>query len=187
MLLDFGSGHRPRIGFKRCDVDGWAIDLQFDPVRYRVLDLPANYVTVIHCRNVLHHVYNLDALAEEFHRILKPGGIVHVIDCTPAAFPANVFLDRLWYRGIIPRPEVWIAGQYRDYTKPFSVFFNCLRKSAANEKEEYFFQKGSVMTEEIRKQLDEAGYDYAVAVATDAEVENGAACGQLSVIIEEGE
>ena len=35
---------------------------------------------------------------------------------------------------------------------------------------------------DIKKQLKDAGYDYAVAVATKAEVEAGAACGQLSII-----
>jgi hypothetical protein len=34
----------------------------------------------------------------------------------------------------------------------------------------------------IKNQLEEAGYDYAVAVATKAEIEVGAACGQLSII-----
>jgi len=38
------------------------------------------------------------------------------------------------------------------------------------------------MTEKIKKQLEENGYDYAVAIATQSEVENGAACGQLSII-----
>lgn len=35
---------------------------------------------------------------------------------------------------------------------------------------------------EIEKQLEEAGYDYAVAVATNAEIEAGAACGQLAIL-----
>jgi hypothetical protein len=39
--------------------------------------------------------------------------------------------------------------------------------------------------EEIISQLQQCGYDYAVAVATNAEVEAGAACGQLSVILED--
>lgn len=34
----------------------------------------------------------------------------------------------------------------------------------------------------IKKQLDELGYDYAVAIATQSEIENGAACGQLAII-----
>ena len=38
--------------------------------------------------------------------------------------------------------------------------------------------------EDIKKQLEEAGYDYAVAIATEAEIKNGAACGQLAIIVE---
>jgi len=36
--------------------------------------------------------------------------------------------------------------------------------------------------EEIKKALEENGYDYAVAIATQAEIEAGAACGQLSLV-----
>lgn len=36
--------------------------------------------------------------------------------------------------------------------------------------------------ESIKQQLESAGYDYAVAVATQAEINAGAACGQLSII-----
>lgn len=39
--------------------------------------------------------------------------------------------------------------------------------------------------ETIQEQLREVGYDMAVAIATQAEVEAGAACGQLSIIIEQ--
>jgi len=39
--------------------------------------------------------------------------------------------------------------------------------------------------EKIRKELENAGFDYAVAVATQAEVEAGAACGQLAIIEDE--
>jgi hypothetical protein len=39
--------------------------------------------------------------------------------------------------------------------------------------------------ENIQQQLEEAGFDYAIAIATQAEVEAGAACGQLSVITSE--
>lgn len=37
---------------------------------------------------------------------------------------------------------------------------------------------------EIKKSLESLGYDYAVAIATQSEIENGAACGQLSIIAE---
>lgn len=38
--------------------------------------------------------------------------------------------------------------------------------------------------EQIIAQLENAGYDYAVAVATQAEIKAGAACGQLSLLVE---
>jgi len=41
------------------------------------------------------------------------------------------------------------------------------------------------MNEDIKQQLEENGYDYAVAIATQSEIDNGAACGQLSIIIED--
>jgi len=40
------------------------------------------------------------------------------------------------------------------------------------------------MLETMKKQLEDSGYDFAVAVATQSEIENGAACGQLSIITE---
>lgn len=36
--------------------------------------------------------------------------------------------------------------------------------------------------ETIKTELEEAGYEFAIAVATQAEIEAGAACGQLSII-----
>ena len=39
--------------------------------------------------------------------------------------------------------------------------------------------------EKIVKELEENGYDYATAIATKAEIEAGAACGQLSIITED--
>jgi len=36
--------------------------------------------------------------------------------------------------------------------------------------------------EAIQEQLEEAGFDFALAVATDAEIAAGAACGMLSLI-----
>lgn len=44
------------------------------------------------------------------------------------------------------------------------------------------FQKGETEMNQIKDQLDAAGYDYAIAVATRAEINAQAACGQLSII-----
>ena len=40
------------------------------------------------------------------------------------------------------------------------------------------------MNEKITNQLENAGYDFAVAVATQAEIKAGAACGQLAIVAE---
>ena len=38
--------------------------------------------------------------------------------------------------------------------------------------------------EKIKNVLEKAGFDYAVAIATDAEIKAQAACGQLATILE---
>ena len=38
--------------------------------------------------------------------------------------------------------------------------------------------------EKIKEQLERIGYDYDVSISTKSEIENGAACGQLSIIAE---
>ena len=38
---------------------------------------------------------------------------------------------------------------------------------------------------EIKEKLEKMGYDYEVAIATKSEIENGAVCGQLSIIVED--
>ena len=38
--------------------------------------------------------------------------------------------------------------------------------------------------EEIKEQLEGAGYDHAVAIATEAEIKAQAACGQLASVID---
>lgn len=48
-------------------------------------------------------------------------------------------------------------------------------------KEEYI---AAVTENVIKLELEDAGFDYAVAIATKAEVEAGAACGQLAIINE---
>ena len=39
--------------------------------------------------------------------------------------------------------------------------------------------------EKIKEELEKAGFDFAVAVATQAEIDAKAACGMLSMIVEE--
>ena len=41
--------------------------------------------------------------------------------------------------------------------------------------------------EKIIRELEEKGYDYAMTITTQAEIEAGAACRQLSIIVENNE
>lgn len=41
------------------------------------------------------------------------------------------------------------------------------------------------MNESIFSLLEKEGYEFAVAIATESEINNGAACGQLSIIFDE--
>ena len=43
---------------------------------------------------------------------------------------------------------------------------------------------GGCIMDKVLNELKAAGYDYGVAIATKAEIEAGAACGQLSLILE---
>jgi hypothetical protein len=56
-----------------------------------------------------------------------------------------------------------------------SILFKIGQKEKAMKKE---------FTDKVKSQLDKAGYHYAIAVATCEEIKAGAACGQLSIIIE---
>lgn len=44
--------------------------------------------------------------------------------------------------------------------------------------------KENTVEDFIKEELEKEDYDYAVAIATKAEVEAGAACGQLAIIAE---
>jgi len=115
MKIDFGSGHNPRPGYLTCDPFYERTDVAYDVVSYHI-DVPDGSVDIIHCRNVLHHVRDLDRLFNEFFRVLRPNGYIMVVEPRRASFKANVMLDQLWYRFLTPRPEVWFAKRYRDYT-----------------------------------------------------------------------
>lgn len=118
MKLDFGSGHRPQRGYMTCDCTGSpGVDYYFNPVKYRVMRCRPNSFSTIRCRNVLHHVPDIKKLFIEFARILRPNGYLVIIEPSNSAYPANHFLDTLWYRGIIPRREVWFSPQWREYRK----------------------------------------------------------------------
>lgn len=114
MKLDYGSGYNPKKGYKTSDVTGSPY------LDYHIHDLRVNcqpeIFDEVHCRNVVHHVRpeKLSKLFNEFIRILKPHGKLTISE--PEDFTSNKCLDVLWYRFVIPRPDIYIGNEHVDFT-----------------------------------------------------------------------
>jgi ubiquinone/menaquinone biosynthesis C-methylase UbiE len=113
--VDFGSGYNPEPGYLTCDPFNPMSDIACSAADYK-MDAKPETIDVIRCRNVLHHIPDLDRLFDEFGRVLKSEAELIVIEPHPAAFKVNTLLDHLWYRFVNFRPEIWITPEYRDYT-----------------------------------------------------------------------
>ena len=85
------------------------------------------------------------------------------------------FENMLMYDGMILR--VGFGGKILTWSKTYATM---IHKSVPKLKGEKMNK-----TETIMNELDGAGYDSAVAIATDAEIKAGAACGQLAIIAED--
>ncbi len=123
MKLDYGSGSKPREGFKSSDFCGSpAFDFYIED--YRVLDLEDKTCSVIHCRNVIHHIpeKDLPILFGEFKRLLKDGGQLILSEPRKEFHLQNKILDIIWYRFLTYSPEIMIPDKYVDYKKYLSDF-----------------------------------------------------------------
>ena len=135
--LDFGSGYNPGDGFKTCDIYGY-VDYYFDPETYTIQTTELFHH--IRCRNVIHHIKDLDRLADEFYDKLYKGGTLEIIDVREEYFEQNYYLDYLWYRYVIPRYEVWFSKKYRDPEEYF-LKFDLKGRWIEGEKEHFIFTK----------------------------------------------
>ena len=90
--LSVGCGNRPLSDeYLRLDISAsvnpdlvWNLDEVPSP-------LPDNQFEEIECLDVIEHVQNISRTLEEFHRILKPGGVIRLT--TPHFSCANSFTD----------------------------------------------------------------------------------------------
>lgn len=139
--LDFGSGYNPEPNFKTCDIYGYCVDYYFDKDNYKILDCEENMFDEIYCRNVIHHIKDLDKLLKEFKRVLKKGGVLKIIEPRKEFYYQNYILDTLWYRFVIPRKEVWFSENYRDYITLTSKKLIYIKTMYENEKEISSFYK----------------------------------------------
>jgi len=118
MKIDFGCGYNPKDGYQTCDITGYPqLDYFYDSNQNKIIGLEDNTVEEIHCRNVIHHIKDLKKLFIEFKRVLMPNGTIVIIEANRESYETNVFLDKLWYRSIIPRMDIWFSETYRDFIK----------------------------------------------------------------------
>jgi len=114
--LDFGSGYNPEKGYYKCDITrSPTIDFLFDRYSYTIIDIEDSSIDLIRCKNVIHHVKDLEHLFIEFNRVLKVGGIVNIIEPTKDNYMTNKILDIIWYRFLVQRYDIWFSNNYRDY------------------------------------------------------------------------
>jgi len=117
MKLDYGSGYNPKKGFKTSDFTGSPmLDFHISDLR---VNCDAAAFDEVNCRNVIHHIESekLPRLFDEFTRILKPSGKLTISDPAEDFFIQNKCLDVLWYRFVIPRPEIYIGNKFVDFEK----------------------------------------------------------------------
>lgn len=145
LFIDYGSGYNPKKGYKTCDFTTNPC-LDYNVIDYKIYnkdgELPHNSVSIFRLRNVIHHIQNLQKLFENLKNYLRDDGVIEIIDVNEEHYLANVCLDNLWYRYVIPRKEIFIADNYRDYAKVAKkTGFNVLSQNIINEKEITILQK----------------------------------------------
>lgn len=139
MKLDFGSGYNPRKGYLTCDfTSNPFLDFHFE--NYKIVNkhgekVKSNSFDEIVCRNVLHHISNLELVIFELQRVLNHNGKLRIIEPNKDYFKQNVFLDKLWYRFINDRKDIWFSETYRDYQYILNKYFSSSKMVLQGEKE----------------------------------------------------
>lgn len=145
LCIDIGSGYNPTKGFKTADITEFPnLDyiIKNNKIYSKTAELKVNSVDKFRLRNVVHHIKDLNQLLVNLFKYLKPNGTIEIIDCNKEHYSANVCLDNLWYRYVIPRKEIFIADAYRDYAKlAKTIGFNVLKQNTIDEKEITILQK----------------------------------------------
>lgn len=114
LKIDFGSGYRPKKGYKTCDITNSPfLDFYYDGIS--IIGCKKHSVDEFYLRNVVHHIPNLKEVFSMFHFYLKKNGTIKIIDVRKEFYLQNVILDIIWYHYVIPRNEIWFSTIYRDY------------------------------------------------------------------------
>ena len=143
LKIDFGSGYNHKEGYKSCDIVPLPnLDYFYDEQNDKILYLEEASVDEFYLRNVVHHIKNIEKTFKCLDKYLKKGAIITIIDVRKECYGANLFLDNLWYRGIIPREEIWFSPTYRDYFQILkSMSYRNIEYKIENEKEVSIWKK----------------------------------------------
>ncbi len=143
LKIDFGSGYNPNKDYKTCDITYLPnLDYVYDLENNIILGCEENTVDEFFLRNVVHHIQDLKRTFSCLKKYLKKGGEIKIIDVRKEYFDANVVLDTIWYRYVIPRYEVWFSRYYRDYFEVLNnMNFKLIDKYYENEKEVSIWKK----------------------------------------------
>ncbi len=143
LKIDFGSGYAHNKDYKSCDITFSPIlDFVYDYKKNKILYCKINSVDEFYLRNVVHHLPDIEKTFKCLKKYLKKGGIIKIIDVNKNYFKQNLFLDRLWYRFIIPQNEIWFSEVYRDYKSILKdMNFQVLENYVIAEKEVSVWKK----------------------------------------------
>lgn len=130
--VDFGSGHNPRRGFITCDNTGLA-ELYYNEDTNEIDGLN-DKVDMFYMRNVVHHLPSISRVVECMKKYLTEHGKIVIVEPKKEAYAANIFLDVMWYRGILKNDRIKIFN-YRDYDSIIKKDFNIKKKTIVGCKE----------------------------------------------------
>lgn len=145
--LDYGSGGNPKEGCKSSDFCG-SPGYDYYIKDYIVLEAKDHSFDVIHCRNVIHHIPEVDLpiLFAEFNRLLKEDGQLIISEPREDFHEQNKLLDIIWYRWINVNHNIMIPEEYVDYKQYLENFMQITSYDHYNN-EVITFQKIAIESE----------------------------------------
>lgn len=134
LQIDFGSGYNPLEGFKTCDfVPNPKLDYFYHDGEIEGLNEPVNWFRL---RNVIHHLPDIRKTIQDLKKYLAKDGVIEIIEVRKDKYKSNTFLDKLWYRFVVPRKDIFISAEWRDYLSIMrQEGFRCRYSAVSREKE----------------------------------------------------
>lgn len=112
--LHFGCGNNIKEGYVNIDLNkSYGADVCFDMERFPY-PFKSDYADEILCRMTLEHIKTPSKAIDEFHRIIKPGGVVRIVvphfshaSSLLADIHVCVFNTEYFYRRKYPNRDLW--------------------------------------------------------------------------------